>query len=469
MFGTSSLSNEYSDLSAGSLDSLSGLGLDSLNGLSGNNSAFQTMLAQLLLRLLDRLEATDPTGASSAAASGANGLQFSASQATYTQLTWVYPGQTAAAAAAQAYGAANTPAASAATQPAATTTCNCPYCIAAAAAAANPAASSPAAPAVTVPADTAPITTAPVEAAAPTTYSDGVMAIADFPHPPDDNGRGMHWIPTVGSSPEVVDKFVAELKAMHIKWVTFLNDGASTGGNDYLVQQLKANGMEPVLRVYTPGLQPISGDLGAMVRHYKELGVDYFQLYNEPNHSVENDGANPDVNRYLDLWIPAARTVAENGGLPGFGALSPGGQAADTDFLAQALDGLKARGETILLDHACLSIHNCQGDRNVNDPAGFARFQVYANTLQDKLGRLMPMIGTEGGTFTNSPADEPHRIQLVTDAYRYMAHREPYNFAYSYWVVANQAGGGHDGAWEWQALIHPDGQSPLVDALKALA
>jgi hypothetical protein len=276
----------------------------------------------------------------------------------------------------------------------------------------------------------------------------------------------MHWIPTTSSSPDVVDRFVAALKAMRIKWIPFLNDGTNIGANDYLVQQLKANGLEPVLRIYTPGLQPVSGpSVGAMVRHYKALGVNYFQIYNEPNHSVENDGQSPDVNRYLDRWIPAAKVVVENGGLPGFGALSPGGEFKDTEFLAQAIDGLRARGELGLLDRAWLASHNYQGDRPLADPEGFSRFKVYAEVLQQKLGRLLPIIGTEGGTFVGGPQDEPRRIALVTDAYRYMAAREPYNFAYSYWVVANAAGGGHDPAWEWQALIHPDGQSPLVDAL----
>jgi hypothetical protein len=308
----------------------------------------------------------------------------------------------------------------------------------------------------------------PITAPAPVASPSGALPISAFPKPPGDNGRGMHWIPTVSQSPEAVDRFVGELRRMNMKWVTFLNDGSNIGGNDYLVRQLKANGMEPVMRVYVPGLSEIGGDLGAMVRHYKSLGVNYFQLYNEPNHSVENDGQHPDVNRYLDRWIPAARTVIENGGLPGFGALSPGGEFKDTDFLAQSIDGLKARGQAGLLDRAWLSIHNYQGDRPVGDTEGFTRFKVYADLLQHKLGRLMPMIGTEGGTFTSGPADEPRRVQLVTDAYRYMNNREPYNFAYSYWVVANGQGGGHDPAWEWQALFGNDGTSPLVEALQQL-
>ncbi|MEK7278002.1 MAG: hypothetical protein AAB427_11690, partial [Chloroflexota bacterium] len=163
---------------------------------------------------------------------------------------------------------------------------------------------------------------APAAVAAPTP---GAMPLTAFPRPAGDNGRGMHWIPTTSSTPDVVDRFVKELSDMRVKWAVILNEGTDATRNDYLVQQLTANGIEPIMRVLTPGLQPLSGDLGAMVRHYKAMGVNYFQLYNEPNHEIENDGQSPDVNRYLDLWIPAAKIVAANGGLPGFGSLSPGG------------------------------------------------------------------------------------------------------------------------------------------------
>ena len=390
-------------------------GGSSQSGLSGAASAdaqapFQMLLAQMLVRLLDRLEGNPATPTAPA-----NGQALTAGSANPV---WIYPtesGPTAASTIAvkQAYGVA----------------------------------------------DTAPVIADPPAHA---------LAFADYPRPPADNGRGMHWIPTVSQSPEVVDRFIQQLKEMHIKWVPFLNDGAAIGANDYLVQQLKANGMEPVMRVYTPGLSAISGDLGAMVRHYKALGVSYFQLYNEPNHSVENDWQYPDVNRYLDAWIPAAKTVIENGGLPGFGALSPGGEFKDTDFLSQAIDGLRARGELGLLDKAWLVSHNYQGDRALNDQEGFSRFTVYADILKQKLGRLLPIIGTEGGSFVTDSFSEAQRTARVTEAYRYMTQREPYNFAYSYWVIANQAGGGHDPAWEWQALIHPDGSSDLVNALKAL-
>ena len=109
------------------------------------------------------------------------------------------------------------------------------------------------------------------------------LSMVDFPRPAQDNGWGIHWIPTVSQSPEVVDRFVNEAAAMGMKWVVFLTEGAQVGANDYLVNRLAEAGIEPIMRVYTPGLAPIEGDLQGMVEHYRNLGVHYFQLYNEPN------------------------------------------------------------------------------------------------------------------------------------------------------------------------------------------
>jgi len=297
------------------------------------------------------------------------------------------------------------------------------------------------------------------------------LAMSAFPRPTNDNGWGMHWIPTLHSTPEVVDQFVAELKKMGIKWTVFLNNGTDIGANDYLVQQLSQNGIMPLMRIYTPGLVPIKGDLEALVSHYKELGVSYFQLYNEPNLVLENNSQQPDVDRYLDLWVPAAKRVLAAGGLPGFGALSPNGESDDRQFLREALDSLKRRGEDWVLNRGWLSMHNYAGSLPLDNPDGFLRFQQYAQIIKDHLGRMIPIIGTEAGSYVTEELDEPRQVDLVTDAYQYMrTQREPYNFAYTYWVVANREGGGKDEEFEWQALFRPGGWvSPLVKALKHIA
>jgi hypothetical protein len=431
VFSTNSSSDLLPLLSSLGQSGFGGLGSSQASNdvLGGMSSSFELLMMQALLRVLDRLEKLPA-------------VQNNVSQASTAQSNTTLPSSlTGSTSAPLSFSAlANTPAVTP------------PYSSVQQAYQPNAAAGSSSAATAVDPASVS-----------------GPLPLADYPHPPQDNGRGMHWIPTISSTPEVVDRYVADLKAMHIKWTTFLNDGTNIGANDYLVQQLKANGIEPVMRVYTSNVEPLNNDdLGAMVRHYKALGVSYFQLYNEPNVTAENNGQAPDVNRYLDCWIPAAKVVTDNGGLPGFGALSPGGEFKDTDFLSQALDGLRARGQTGLLDKAWLDIHNYQGDRPVADTDGFARFKVYDDIVKQKLGRDLPEIGTEGGSFVSGSASEADRTARVTAAYQYMQNREPYNFAYSYWNVANEAGGGHDPAWESQALFQQGGQSALVDALTRL-
>jgi hypothetical protein len=308
----------------------------------------------------------------------------------------------------------------------------------------------------------------------------GQVPLEAYPRPNGDNGRGMHWVPTTGQSTATVDRFVAEAQRMGVKWVTFLNNGASVGDNDYLVNKLVGAGIEPVMRLYSPTLEPIQGDIEGMVRRYAGLGVHYFQPFNEPNLNVENPDGKVSVDRYLDAWIPAAKAIVRGGGLPGFGSMAPGGDFDDQQFLGAALDGLKARGELRVLDRAWLSMHNYTWNHPIQDRGdgdGFFKFRAYHRILQQALGRDLPIIGTEGGTFEGEQEDL--KMPLVTpgmaadwtqQAFTYMRdQREPWMFASSVWTIADLAGGGADTHFEAQALFKADGnRSAVVSALQAL-
>ena len=111
------------------------------------------------------------------------------------------------------------------------------------------------------------------------------------------------------------------------------------------------------------------------------------------------------------------------------------------------------------------------------DTDGFFKFRAYHKILHDALGRDLPIIGTEGGTFvgehedtTLPTVDSATAVSMASQAYRYMRdQREPWNFAYSFWTIANEAGGGSDTAFSQEALFNADGSaSPIVGALRAL-
>ncbi len=304
-------------------------------------------------------------------------------------------------------------------------------------------------------------------------------SLAEYPRPDGDNGRGMHWIPTVHSTPNTVDHYVREAKEMGVKWMVFMNDHAQIGHNDYLIKQLKGADIEPIMRVWTLGGDPIEGDLGAMVRHAKQLGVNYYQIFNESNLSTENQGDPPSPSDYVDEWLPAAKTVIENGGLAGFGSLAPGGEYDDIEFLNEAFDIIVQRGEERVFNRSWLSMHNYTLNHPLSytkDSNGFLKFRFYNDIVQEKLGRSIPIIGTEGGTHVGVRLDadfpettEEMQVNIVVNAYKYMEDlREPYNFAYTYWVIANQLAGGDDEHFEWLALFQEGETSPIVEELKNL-
>lgn len=282
-----------------------------------------------------------------------------------------------------------------------------------------------------------------------------------FPRPANDNGWGMHWMPTVSQEPAVVDRFVGELVRMNIKWVVFLNDNTNIGDNDYLVDKLVANGIMPVMRLYRSNVTPYDGNLGGMVRHYRAKGVYYYQLYNEPNVNIENNQGFANPNQYALTWATAAREVIANGGLPGIAALSPGGEYNHYEFLDRTLRALAYNGDAHLLNHTWLSVHNYHGTRPLDDPDGFLLFRNYDAIVRANIGRSLPMVGTEGGSYSTDKAVE---TSLIAWQYRFVRDNQsdPYFLAFSYWLLANREGGGWDPAWEWQSLFQPGYVHPVV-------
>ncbi len=286
-----------------------------------------------------------------------------------------------------------------------------------------------------------------------------VIPYQAFPVPAGNNGWGMHWMPTVSQNQETVDRFVNEMVRMNIKWVVFLNDGTNIGNNDYLVDRLVANGIMPVMRLYRDGVLPYDGNLGEMVAYYRARGVYYYQIYNEPNVNLENRQGFANPNQYAKAWANAARIVIANGGLPGIGALSPGGSYNHFDFLGRTLQALKYNGDEELLNRTWLSIHNYQGLRAYDDPGGFLLYRKYDEIVRNNIGRSLPIIGTEGGSYSPDPNVE---LQFATYQYTQMRNREPYFLAFSWWLLANQEGGGFDQQWEWQTLFRAGYVHPIV-------
>ena len=309
-----------------------------------------------------------------------------------------------------------------------------------------------------------PAASASVTDPAPTATANLPSRLSQFPRPPNDNGWGVHWAATTLAEPKnVVDYFVAESTAMGIKWVKFLNADSPKLEHEYLVRTLVANGMMPVMRIYTPFNEPFQ-HLRELVRAARQAGVYYFELYNEPNVSGKaggwHDGEAINITRLVDLWITAGETIVQAGGYPGLPSLAPGGDYDDNEFLRAFLAELKTRGRADLVARAWLPLHNYflnhpvdYPDDDVNlksvpleaseierrrltptqvaainharlvshlartpgghtvmdkpsdDSNGFRKFEMYERIFMSRFGHEVPIISTEGGAIGGARED----------------------------------------------------------------
>jgi len=274
------------------------------------------------------------------------------------------------------------------------------------------------------------------------------LPLASFPRPTNDNGRGLHWFPTTYQTRAVVDRFVPELNAMKIRWLVILQgmEDWNMVANDYLIDQLLKAGIMPIVRIDRQVGKMDWGRLGWIVARYRERGVRYFQLFNEPN-ALEEWGTSesPTPERLVAYWIQGAEVIAANGGFPGFAPMSPQPDDSDLDFFRATLEELKRLKRFDLANLMWVSVHN-YGDFDPSHPTddGFFRYRSYDAIVRRIFGGSLPMIITEGGL-----GSAEQMTYAIAPMYQFVANqREPYLLAFAPWLIGNAVGGGHDPRWE---------------------
>jgi predicted nucleic acid-binding Zn-ribbon protein len=303
------------------------------------------------------------------------------------------------------------------------------------------------------------------------------MDLQDYPRPKHDNGRGIHWFPTLGQRRPIVDQNVARLVDLKLRWLVLWNglDDAALLVNDHLIKKLVAAGIAPIMHVYLRPIAPLDDAaltrLHRLVAYYRDplRRVDYFQLFYEPNVADEwTQGQMPaePVQAFLDAWLPAAQEVINAGGLPGFAPLWQGGEYDDQKFLSEGLTAILQRGQQSILDKAWIAVHNYNLPGNLGGPVagnlagnsggpvagnlagnsggpvagnlpgnlgetvagngasdaegnadGFDRFAWVDRTVTGILGRALPILTTEGGTRPGEPpyGDGASETQVTAD------------------------------------------------------
>ncbi|MCS7039620.1 MAG: hypothetical protein NZP34_08455, partial [Caldilineales bacterium] len=152
--------------------------------------------------------------------------------------------------------------------------------------------------------------------------------LSEFPRPPEDNGRGIHWSATVyHPTGRDLQFWLNELKAMQIKWVKLLDD--SGGSSLEICRALLDNGIMPIVRIYREYPNPghLDGRGVDAVRRLIDAGVRYFETNNEPDLPAEwKGGVKPPnwLDIVVDNFIWDADYILSLGGLPAFPAMGPG-------------------------------------------------------------------------------------------------------------------------------------------------
>jgi hypothetical protein len=287
---------------------------------------------------------------------------------------------------------------------------------------------------------------------------------------------------------------------MNIKWVIFLNGfDWALQANDYLVDKLLENEMMPILRVLTHPTGPLPANLPELVGHYVAKGVRYFQIHNEPNLKGEwpnNDFPPNMMAKFAEWWSDAALKVIDAGGWPGFPGLATAGgeyglhEGEDLKYFIDALDAINARLNATrrakLHDKMWISLHNYNvWSRDPittkvtrKDSHCFKKFIIYDEVVREKIGRSLPILGTEGGTRLAIRPDNPYKdtedATVVADhtvrSFQYMMDEAPdYFFCFCPWVLGSQLAGNNDWAFEETAWYRANGtRQKVVNAVKAM-
>ena len=199
------------------------------------------------------------------------------------------------------------------------------------------------------------------------TTLDGPLPLSAYPRPKNDNGVGIHWSTNLyAQEDDVTDYFVAEVRDMGIKWVKFLNEETEGRHYDYMIEQLVANDIMPIVRIYNHCNQSLDlGSLGRMVDYYLPKGVYYYELYNEPDIPGRDGGwcddPEPDPEHLASIWAPAAREVQAHGGYPSLPSIFPVGKNIpdwENSFFQRFLKAIEANGDTDVLYRSWGAVHN---------------------------------------------------------------------------------------------------------------
>ena len=242
------------------------------------------------------------------------------------------------------------------------------------------------------------------------------LELKEYPKPEKSDRNGVvSWATTTPPTGRDLDRFVEEARNRKAGYVTFEVDPGHVQQYDEIVARLDEAGIQPVVRLQDPYGDLPPEEVREIVKDLRSQGVRYFQLFDGGNVASETPDNRVDVRDYAQRWLAAAEAVVEGGGLPGIGALAPGGDFDDRGFMRQLLSIVKERGGTDVLGQAWVALRGEQpgataGPSDVRNLA--ERAEWYDRISRHTLGRSMPIMATldpagRGERLANDPGSTP--------------------------------------------------------------
>jgi hypothetical protein len=193
------------------------------------------------------------------------------------------------------------------------------------------------------------------------------MNLQDYPRPPADNGRGVHWSPSQyqwgrADWPRWRDRILE----MGFKWIKIVipPDQNATA----LVRRLVDIKVMPVCRYIRKNPTRIEGSIEHSIRELIDLGARYFETNNEPDADVEwtSGRRRPGWEEVvIENWVYDAERIIGMGGYPAFVAFNSGPNEP-RDPIKILVD--KGGGHLVGSGRIWISLHNYGKGRPINYP-----------------------------------------------------------------------------------------------------
>ncbi len=208
---------------------------------------------------------------------------------------------------------------------------------------------------------------------------------------------GLHYFQdTLHYRQEDLKIWLPILKDLRVSWLVLKSDKNRAIPENFL-KSIISEGITPIIEFNLP-LRTYIGtrELKLMLQVYAKWGVKYCVFFDRPNQKEswnDNNWAQNDlVDRFLDQYIPLAKFALDEGLIPIFPPLEPGGNYWDTAFIRSSIKSLIRREQHQILDNLVLSAYAYTFNHDLNwgkgGPENWPQSKPYItpNSSQDQKG-----------------------------------------------------------------------------------